>query len=202
MSAAGPGPGGPERAPGSMLEVYMHAIASRANDDFLDQINLGIGNYTNDEYWQQVKAFRKGLFADSSITRRLVERAVLETKMEMVDAIYDERDSARILQGVDYPEPKRDRPRHAYLEDEMDEVWRNLGYRTDEEQYTTEEHQAWLIHEVTGLDYNWVPPQWRMLKMRHEASRSKDAHLLDDLFGRPPEPTQAPDMKVMDDFEE
>lgn len=187
-----------EQTPGSMLEIYMHALANSTNDDFLDTINLGVGNYTDGEYWQQVTAFKRGLYADSAMTKRVIERAKTETKKRMVEAIFDERDDAQVLTGVDYPEPEEGQTREEYYEEHMEAVWEDLGFTTSSgEQYSTAEHQAWLVHVCTGLDMDWTPPHWRMLKMRHEASRSKRAHLLDNLFGRPPEP----DARAMEDFQ-
>jgi len=197
---------GPDTTPGSMLEVYMHALASRTNDDFLDQVNLGIGNYDEAEYWQQVEAFKKGLFADAGITRKVIKRAVLETKMELVAARFGEADES-LLDNVEAPECDCDdecSSKRAYLREHGDELWRGLGYTaSDGERYTTQEHQAWLVQEVTDIDPDWVPPHWRMLKMRHEASRSKQARLLDNLFGRPPEPEPMAggQMQAMEDFE-
>lgn len=220
MSAGPDGPGGPgSTTPGSMLEVYMHALASRTHDDFLDQVNLGIGNYSESEYWQQIQAFRDGMFADSSMTRKLLERARYETKIALVEAIFDNPES-EVLRGVDaphkkdgndkYPKTRREEPpdgdselvdRHEYFDEYADEMWDSLGYTTqDGERYKREEHQANLINTVTGIGMNWVPPHWRMLKARHEASRSKDAHLIDNLFGRPPEPKQVAPPDSMEEF--
>jgi hypothetical protein len=178
-----------------MLEIYMHAVSNSTADDFLDAINLGIGNYDDAEYWQQVESFRNGLYADSAMTRTIIERAKLQTQRRIVDAIYDEGRNARILRHIDHPDPE-DMTKEQYFDEHMEDVWEDLGVDTAEVSYTTHEHQAWLVHVCTGLDMNWTPPHWRMLKARHEASRSKDARLIDNLFGRPPEP----DMRPMEDF--
>jgi len=185
---------GMEQTPGSMLEIYMHALSNSTSDDFLDSINLGVGNYTEGEFWQQIEAFRNGLYADSAMTGKIMDRAVLQTQRRVVDEIF-EGGSSRILRNIDYPEPG-DMSKEEYMEKHMDDLWRNLGIDTDETQYTTQQHQAWLVHICTGLEMEWTPPHWRMLKARHEASRSKDARLIDNLFGRPPEP----DMQPMEDF--
>jgi len=186
-----------------MLEIYMHALSNSTADDFLDSINLGVGNYTEGEFWQQVEAFRNGLYADSAMTNKVLDRAKLQTQRRIVDAIYEEggRD-ARILKNIEYPEPERDGggsyelSKQQYLDEHMEDVWEDLGIDTAEKQYTTQQHQAWLVHVCTGMNLDWTPPHWRMLKARHEASRSKDARLIDNLFGRPPEP----DMRPMEDF--
>jgi len=180
-----------------MLEVYMHALASRTGDDFLDTVNLGIGNYTDAEYWQQVSAFRSGLYADSAMTKKLIKKARREALRGVVDAVYDNRDRA-ILDNIDnLPEPKNGQSKQGFYDEHADDIWRNLG---DHEGYTAAEHKAWLVHEVTGIPRDWTPPHWRMLKMRHEASRSKDARLIDNLFGRPPEPSGG-NMQPVEDFQ-
>jgi hypothetical protein len=186
-----------EQTPGSMLEVYMHALASRTADDFLDQVNLGIGNYSEAEYWQQVEAFRKGLYADSAMTQKLIEKGKREALREVVDAVFEERDRAILDNIRNLPEPDDGQTRRGYYEEHADDIWRNLG---DHEEYTAAEHKAWLVHETTGISRDWTPPHWRMLKMRHEASRSKNARLIDNLFGRPPEPSGG-DMQMVDDFQ-
>lgn len=190
------GPGGPERTPGSMLEIYMHAVGNRTGDEFLDSINMGVGNYDDAEYWQQIEAFRNGMFADAAMTRKVIERAVLETKMRIVDEIFGDEDSMLLDKGeVDHPKPVG-MSKEEYLEQCMDDVWDGLGI--PEQDYSTEQHQAWMVNRATGLPMDWTPPHWRMLKARHEASRSKGARLMDNVFGRPPEPGPAGQPAVED----
>lgn len=187
--------GGP--GPTSMLEVYMHAIQSPVGDDFLDKSNLGLGNYGHREYWQQIQSFRNGLYADAGMSRRLIERAIYETKREMAKAAFrrpdqvdfTHRDPEQFVEKYiddndldeDYDELRCDEVvEEAYVEEYMDEFWNNLG---DEETPVWKE-QARMVEQYAGFDKNWVPPHWRMLKMRHEASRSKGARLIDNLFER------------------
>jgi hypothetical protein len=168
-----------------MLEIYMHAVGNNTGDDFLDTINLGVGNYDEPEYWQQIDTFKTGMYADAAMTRKVVRRAILETKMRIVDAIYGDGD-AKLLERGDVAHPRPDGlGKGEYLEEHMDDVWDGLGI--PEEGYSTEEHQAWMVNRATSLGMDWTPPHWRMLKARHEASRSKDARLIDNVFGRPPE---------------
>lgn len=186
---------GIEQTPGSMLELYMHALANSTQDDFLDSINLGVGNYTKAEYWQQIEAFRNGLYADSAMTRKVIERAKTQTQRRLVEAIYTKAESGRdaqILNNVDYPEPSPGEvSRQEYFDEHIEDIWQELGVKGE---YSKTEHQAWLVHVCVGIDLDWTPPHWRMLKARHEASRSKNARLIDNLFGRPPEP----DARAMD----
>ena len=183
MSTTQPQPNAQQQTtPGSMLEVYMHAIASSTNDSFLDQINLGTGNYDDSDYWHQLESFRQGLFADAGMTRKLMERARYETKQALVEAIYERPDS-KILRDVNIL-PKGARSKREYFEEHGDRLWDSLG----SEGMSTEAHQARLVHQVTGIPYDYTPPHWRFLKARHKTSQSKGARAMDDLFGRPPTP--------------
>jgi len=183
-----------------MLEIYMEAVENKSGDSFLEEVNLGVGNYSDGEYWQQVESFRNGLYADTAMTQKIVERARLQTQRRLVDAIYGDGDD-RILRHIDYPDPEESGtpPKKEYLENNMEEIWQGLGYESrDGESYSATEHQAWLVHVCTGLGTDWTPPHWSMMMARHEASRSKGARMLDNLFGRPPEPDN---MQPMEDFQ-
>lgn len=188
---------GNDRTPGSMLEVYMHALASRTGDDFLDTVNLGIGNYSEAEYWQQVSAFRRGLYADSAMTEKLMRKAKREALRKVVEAVFDDRDRAVLANISNLPEKEDGQTKSGYYDEHAEDIWRNLG--SPEDDYSPTEHKAWLVSETTGIPRDWTPPHWRMLKMRHEASRSKEARLIDNLFGRPPEPGN--NMQMVDDFQ-
>lgn len=187
------------RGPSSMLEVYMHAIDSPVGDNFLDKSNLGLGNYNTHEYWQQIQSFRNGLYADSAMTRRLLHRAIFETKRKMAIDAYEGKDIdfyAPEPDEIDITDDERDEladkleiepedvqivmDRQSYINDYADEIWNNLGSSTK----SKEQVRAEMVHQYTGLGQDWVPPHWRMLKMRHEASRSKGARLIDNLFER------------------
>jgi hypothetical protein len=168
-----------KRPPGSMLEVMMAMLDGDTGDEFLDEINLGTGNYSKSEYWLQVEEFRSGLYAESSMVRALLERAVRETKEGMVDAIYERPDSEE-LRRVDFPPPREGQTREEYMDEHMDAIWNGLGG----EDYSRREHQAYLVEQYAGIQRSWNPPLWRMVKMRHEASQSKDARALDNLFER------------------
>jgi hypothetical protein len=187
-----------ERTPGSMLEVYMHALSNSTGDALLSRVNLGVGNYTEAQYWQQIEAYRQGLYADSAMTKRILHRAKRETLKRLVDAVFENRDS-KLLKGVTYEEPleagdvdedgnerEHDETKAEYLDRCAQDIWENLG--NDDHDYSASEHQAYLVNMATDIELDWVPPHWRMLMARHEASRSKQAHLIDNLFGRPPEP--------------
>lgn len=168
-----------KRRPNSMLEVYMAALAGETGDPFLDQINMGTGNYTDSEYWLQVQEFRNGLYAEAAVSRKVLERARRETKEAVVRAILETPDS-KLLDDISYPPPDDDASFGEYYGEHADEIWESLGT----EEITPSRHRAILVNEVTDLGMGWTPPHLRMVKMRHEASQSKDARALDNLFDR------------------
>ena len=161
-----------------MLEVYMEALAGKTGDPFLEQINMGTGNYNNAEYWQQVQAFRNGMFAESAVSRKILERAQRETKEAIVDAIFDTPESKHLDQ-VSYPDPG-DKDRDEYYNEYADQIWEKLGT----ESMPPSQHKAILVSEVTNIGLDWTPPHHRMLKFKHEASQSKGARIIDNLFDR------------------
>lgn len=193
------------QGPTSMLEVYMHALDSPVGDDFLDQSNLGLGNYGTKEYWQQIQSFRNGLYADAGMARRIIDRAIYETKRKMAGDAFDrpkqisfkhpnpdsyikaliEQHDIELEEKMDEDETiavlrSQSWVRQSYIEEFQDEIWQDLG----DEEISMVSKQTEMVTRYTGLTTNWVPPHWRMLKMRHEASRSKGARLIDNLFER------------------
>lgn len=174
--------GGPDQ-PMNELDVYQEAIESTVDDDLLEDVLLGLGNYSNSEYWQQVESFRNGLYASTAFTRRLFKRAVQETKTELAIEGYEYHvrgDDGTVQKHAfegwkDLPEGKQaDLDRRRWIDDRKEEIWEEMA----------EEAQANAIVEIAGFESDWTPPHWRMMMMRHEASRSRGARLLDNLFGR------------------
>lgn len=162
-----------DAGPSSMLEVYMYAIDSPVGDDFLDQSSLGLGNYNYREYWQQIHGFKQGLYADTAMSRRLLRRAVEEAKRSFARDVFNGQSN--------FAGPPTDEYDHqSYVDEYKEQLWEELG-ETREQKI---EKQIELLEKYTGINRKWVPPHWRMLKMKHEASRSKGARLIDNLFER------------------
>ncbi len=170
---------GQQRA-SSQIDIYSDAISSTVDDELLENINLGLGNYSDAEYWQQVDSFKQGMFADTAFGRRLENRAIEETKTEMALegwSYYDEHEDEVVTEdGWEdlSDEEKAEKDRRRYLEQRKEEIW---GQLNDRERFDA-------LVEVTGFSEEWTPPQWRLMMMRHEASRSKDGRLIDNIFGR------------------
>jgi len=164
--------------PPSELELYETAVESGADDQFLGSINLGLGNYTAREQWQQVESYTRGMYAESAFGRQLFERALLETQVHLG------------LHGHTYFDINRDREvsKDGWLDlDDQDSENRrdwilNRGQKTWDR--LPDEEKKDLLAEIAGFEGSWIPPYWRMMQVRHETSRSKGARLLDNLFGR------------------
>lgn len=167
--------------PSSQLDIYHEAITPQVQDELLSESNLGLGNYDDAEMWQQVESFRDGIFADEAFGRILTDRAIDETKRELAlegfRFEFGEDDLEDIDEDgwTDLDDEERDRrDRRRYIEERGEQIW---GALPEELRYRT-------LVEVTGFEKQWIPPHWRMLMMRHEASRSRDARTLDNVFGR------------------
>lgn len=162
--------------PSSSIDIYDQAVRSAATDDeFLNANNLGLGNYSDAEYWQQVEAFGKGLFADAAFARRLIDRATTRTKRKLADEgwRYVTENGATELSGwQDRTNPSM--PKREYLDTRGEEIWDALP----------EDQQIAAMEQHAGVERYWRPPFWRMLLARHEMSRSRGSRLLDNVFGR------------------
>lgn len=153
-----------EKGPSNQLDLWSKAIDPTEADEFLSESNLGLGNYGDKEYWQQVESFKKGLYADAAFSRVLIERAIDETKTALAEDEWQDVDG----------DNRQNYDRRRYLETRGEEIWESLS----------ESEKALALEEKTGLTRKWTSPFHRMLMMRHESSRSKDARLMDNLFGR------------------
>lgn len=177
--------------PASELEVYDRASRATEKDEFLKDVNLGLGNYSNREYWMQMESLRDGKFADAAFSMHIKQRAITQTKLTLALEGYRYYGAGRTVVGDADGEPQEDARHHKgwnelsdeeqaeheskrkYLQERGEEIWNAL----------TEQRREEAVQEVVG-DTDWLPPQWFMLTGRHEASRGKAAHLLDTLFGR------------------
>lgn len=165
--------------PSSQLDMYNEAVRSVGDDELADEMNLGLGNYSTNEYWQQIGNFRQSVYADAALSRRLEERAVAKTKRELGRQgfhYFDENDDEyKEWDGwQDLSESKRDRKdRDEWIEEQGEKIWNLLNDDT----------QAKAVVELSGYK-GLKSPHMRMMSVQHDMSRSKDARLLDNLFGR------------------
>jgi len=167
MSTGGGG-GGPQ----TELDMVGGVVDPDLNDELLDEVNLGTGNLTTDDYWKQNELFHDGLFAEATLSNNIVERAFHQTKREIGSKGYVRVDDEGTI--IKRWEPVDEREDHDRPLAWGEEIWMEL----------TAAEQAQAIDEVTGLAADWTPPHWRILKARHELSKSKGARLLDNIFNR------------------
>lgn len=168
--------------PGSDLDLYDKVVDPEISEEFLRDNNLGTGNYSEGELWQQVESYGQGIFADAAFAGKLLERRIEETKRTLA------REGAKVLtedvaltvtgwedlsdeEKEELDEELQDRRR--YIQEKKEELWSELD--TDE--------KVTLVEEISGVP-DWMPPQLRMTLMRHEVSKSKGARTQDNLFGR------------------
>lgn len=174
--------------PESELEVYDRAVSPSATDSFLSKINLGIGNYKNKEYWQNVESFQRNMYSEAAFGRLILERAIQRTQRHMALEKWEELDEEERPEEPELGEPDRLR----FVERKGPELWNNLGpdpsKHMGEERKTAEEElveaQIAALEEYTGVTSSWTSPFGRMLQARHEMSRSRGGRLMDNLFGR------------------
>lgn len=168
-------------SPGSELDLYEMVVDSTVDDDFLAENRLGLGYYSDHEFWQQIQSYKNGMYGDAAFTRRLVERAVAETVTELGlnGYVYRDEDEDTLVKTKDgwteLDEDEQDEEdRRRFVRERGAEIWRQLP----------DDVKMEALEETTGISEGWKPPHWRMLQMRHEASRSRGARLLDNFFQR------------------
>lgn len=171
--------------PNSQLDIYREVIDSTDEEPFLSRTNFGLGNYTEAEMWMQTEAHHRGMYATAAFKRRLESRARDETirKLGKRGWTYtvktDDGPCDQHIRGWnDLPEEDRTSPgepyRRSYIEEQGRKIWDRLPER--------ERKKA--VEEYAGIRNEWTAPHFRQMVMRHEASRSRGARLLDNLFDR------------------
>lgn len=173
---------GQDDQPMETLDVYHDATTPTASvDEFLEGNNLGLGNYESDsELYQQLERFSDGMYAAAAFQETLLKRAVGETKRKLAregKTFWDDREMDAVsLDGWhDLDDDERaEKSKREFLERRGEEIWKRMG----------EEERLDALEITTGITRNWSPPQLRQLVANHELTRSRDARLMDNLFGR------------------
>lgn len=184
-----------DRQPGrasSQIDLYDDAVKSTVDDETLEGNNLGLGNYDANDRYQQMEGYKRGLFADRALGSNIRDRAVHETKRQFALEGHSHWIEAKadvyIVGGWnELTESERqdewddltgdediELTRANWIERQGERVWGELD----------DEQRAESLRDFAGFESDWKPPQWRMMLTRHETSRSKGAHLLDNLFQR------------------
>jgi len=165
--------------PVDQLDLQNKVIESSGGNPLLELTNLGVGNYSEDYLWQQVRSYRKGLYAYIAFDRALTDLAIHETKVKLAREGFrhynETRDSVEMWEAID--EDAADVSRHDVLE-RGEEVWEDLG----EARKGISKKQAAALLDKSGLGSEWLPVYWQMVAGRHEVSRSLDAELLRDMM--------------------
>lgn len=130
--------------PDSDLDVYNETTQPAAEVDELQRVNYGLGFYRDEEFWQQVESYERGLRAKAGVGSVIESRARKETREEVGESRWD-----------------------AWGEEEAGKMKRRE-----------------LVEEHSGVEPEFVPTSWRVAQARLEASRGRDARLLDNVFGR------------------
>ena len=164
--------------PNSELDIYAQVLDDASDKDAVAG-NLGLGNYEKAEFWQQVQSYYDGLYAVEAFAERLGDRAREECKRELADHGFDwdngDGTTTHLVGWRDLTDEERaEKDRRRYLEARGEELWDQLDTR----------RRRNAVAELTNVSESWRPPHLRMLEMRHEASRSVGARLIDNVFGR------------------
>jgi hypothetical protein len=165
------------------LGLQEQILSSDGSNPLLKETNLGLGKYDEDYKWQQVRSYRKGLYAWVAFGRVLEQRKIYETKLKLglkgYNPTYDVRSSeVEVWKPLDQTDKWDDDEQsrwNAALERGR-HIWRRLG---DPEEIITEQQVA-AVGEKTALVDEWKPLFWELVAGRHEVSRSDDAELLRD----------------------
>jgi len=174
---------GEQPRPESELDVYHEVVSSTVEEGLLAETNLGLGNLDDGEYYQQVESFRFAQFADAAFRRTLLERAIKQTIQELAKQGWtwteSESDGEPVEMSVSgYQDLKKgeqtERDKRQYMRDRGPEIWEDLP----------EAERIEAMQEFAGMSEQWKPPHWKMIQVRNEASRSRDARLMDNVFGR------------------
>jgi len=164
-------------------DIYGSVVESSASgiDDFLESVNLGVGNYTGAEYWQQMESYGHYLYGAAAFQRKLLERAIHQTVVQVAREedtlrwVTDNGDSRskHIPDREKNAVSDRYESREEYLQ-QIKSIWDDLPAHKQKE----------LLEDKAGVSDSWIPTHARMMTARHEASRGKGARILDNVFGR------------------
>lgn len=165
------------------VDVADKLIRSSRGNSLLENTNLGTGHYSEDTLWQQVRSYRKGLFAYTAFANLLTERAIEETKMRLGREGFRHYNENK--GGAEFWEPLD--------EDDIDELessW-TAEYRRGEEIWQAlhdakmplSEEQIYAVMDKANVEPgHFLPVYWQMATGRHDASKSLGAELLRDVF--------------------
>lgn len=162
-------------------DVYQSASRPSRGEPVLEETNFGMGNYDDEAFWQQVRGFRKGKVADLSFGGVVRAWAELETQVLLARegfSFYDteERDAKTWVAWGDLSQRKQ-----AEYGSEL-EYGRHIWREMEETNEALSEKQRVALEKKAQYTGDWRPLFYRMAQFRHEASRSREGRLLDNLL--------------------
>lgn len=139
----------------------------------------------------QVESYRKWAFTHSAIARPLNRRVVdYALTRKAMDAWQSKDQSQRESEWETNLRPDEDMQmdRRRWIEAKKADIWDiqiddSVGGFEDRQEVKQERRRE-IVENYGRGDIHWQPPFGRLLKMRHEASRSIGSRLLDNLFDR------------------
>lgn len=173
--------------PRDSLDMTAKVLEGPKANALLEETNLGLGNYDEDYLWQQIRSFRKGLFASIAFSGYLWRTARRQTLMALGRdgfEFFDEERGQRIRfkpaagQYDDYESQLETQSSWQIDLNRGREIWEQLGNWRE----PLSEKQLAAVLKKTDYDGDWLPIYWQMVSGRHEASRSKDAELIRDVL--------------------
>lgn len=166
-------------------------------DEFLKEANLGLGNYNDGLFYQQIDSFKHHLFGEALFGEgKTVRRGVADVQYALADEAWQkmtqaERRKALALDEEEIRGARDRRSRRAWYEENGRELWGELieqGLEAvegeDLKEFERIKRRLKILEEAAEIDGEFVDPFGRMILARHEASRSRNAHLIDSITGR------------------
>lgn len=166
--------------PRDELDMYSQILRSSGDNPLLENTNLGLGNYDESYKWQQIRSYRKGLYAYVAFSRILTQRAIHETKVKLARegfSHYNEQKD-KVEQWDSFNGTAENQSRWVAEMERGESIWEELSSPRD----ALSTKQVAAIIKKTGISTEWVPIYWQMVSGRHEVSRSQDAELIRDLL--------------------
>jgi len=179
------GSAGQPNQPRDELDVAAEFVASSGYEELLQDLNIGTGNYSDEDLAMQMRSFRKGMVAAVAFDGRLFDRAVYETKIKLADEGYQYRDEdGEVLEidgieAVDEATVEENGGRGPTLRKRGERMWARLA----EPGEALSKAQAAALSQKVGIE-RFKPVFWRLMAVYHEGSKSRNARTQDNFFGR------------------
>jgi len=160
------------------------------SDREIAENNFGAGYYDSSEVYQQTDRFKRTVNAQASVGQAIAALAHAEACRHLAQkgwrVTVESEDKTFDIPSLDEAEESNE-----YREQYNDATTQYDRRRDREHAYgiavfdtLPDELQQYAIDELSTLDERFDPPEMRVAKFFHEASRSKGGRLMDNVFGR------------------